>query len=146
MISREILPIACAVALLGLAFFLTGCGAPEDLQLPATIGAGLEGRDVSEATVQEIPLFNSGGQLIGSLSYDASYFAPLADEPDAVPALTLVSLEDTLSLLVLPIVGRPDTPCRFNAARLARDEEYRIKASGDRENANNLDIHQVSTA
>ena len=46
-----------------------------------------------------------------------------------------VDLQDGDDIVVFytRIVGRPDTPCRFQAAIQARDEDFKILESGDRE-------------
>jgi hypothetical protein len=51
---------------------------------------------------------------------------------------------DEVVMIMTRIIGRPDTPCRFQAALLARDHGYEIDKSGDRKNDNGLELHQVN--
>ena len=98
---------------------------------------------------------------MGSLSVDRGFFTRtcLEDAADKIPIRCpnpaqaadeiLYVYEDTAEtvlVIVSRISGRPDTPCRFSAALLARDEGFAILASGDVINAAGLAFHQVNLA
>lgn len=133
---------AGAVVALLLAALLPGCAMEPEDELSGPFGPGAGGPAVPQGAVRTVALTTAGGAPMGSLQYDDGYFAA-APVPE-----TLVVLDsgapDAVTLAVTRITGRPDTPCRFSAALLARDEGYTILASGDRTNANGLEFHQVN--
>ena len=128
------------VALWG-ALLLGACGQPAEIQeLQGPIGPGSGGTPVNPATVVVQPLA-SGTLPLGTLEYDSSYFTLTPLEGDT---FMLSTATGETTLLVTPITGRPDTPCRYQAALLARDQGYEIQAAGDRTNSTGLDFHQVN--
>ncbi|MFI5401150.1 MAG: hypothetical protein ACHQZQ_08890, partial [SAR324 cluster bacterium] len=49
-----------------------------------------------------------------------------------------------LHIAMTHIAGRPDTPCRFSAATLARDSGFDIGDTGFRSNAQGQKLYQVN--
>ena len=128
--------------------FLATCQPDEEgAELSGPIGPGSGGPPVEEASVVTDPITAADGATLGSLSFDSGYFTKLfsGGEADEIHYIYADSSE-SLAVTVLRISGRPDTPCRFSAALLARDEGYSIQASGDVSNEQNLEFHQVNLA
>ena len=134
---------AVLVGMFAIALAWGGCAPEEDPELSGSFGSGDNGTAVNADTVVEQTLSTSSGTEIGSISYDSSYFVDVSDGEESEAALTLVSAVDALALSGSTISGRPDTPCRFTAAIMARDEDFEILRSGDRTNSTGLDFHQV---
>ena len=154
--TARMIVLVCAVLLPG------ACNEQAEEELKGKIGPGEGGPAVSD-TPSEHFVRNSASQIIGLYRYDDSFF--LHDHPDpdneslhVLATLTLVEIivdladdgelngltgSDTV-IFITRIIGRPDTPCRFQAAVQARDEGFEILASGDRSNDQNLDFHQVN--
>jgi hypothetical protein len=128
--------------LLALAVLAAAGCSPEEDEWSGPFGPGYGGPAVA-LPATGYPLTNADGVKLGRLEADATYFA-VAPLPGTLLALQNPSGE--LVLLVTEIFGRPDTPCRYTAALLARDEGYTILASGDRVNDNGLEFHQVDLA
>jgi hypothetical protein len=135
-------PAALAV---GLLLALGGCGTATKDELEGAIGAGSTGPDVNTATVQTVSLTDGVGRPVGTLDYDGSYFTPVytGAEGEALQ-FAFANQTDLILFSATRIVGRPDTPCRFSGALLARDENYEIQASGERTNDQGLKVYQVS--
>ncbi|MDH4247555.1 MAG: hypothetical protein OEW39_07045 [Deltaproteobacteria bacterium] len=133
-------PLLRALLLLWVAWGAVACGQPKALEeLDGTFGAGSGGSPVNPGAVVTLPL-TSGGSALGGLSYDGAYFfqIPTSDE-----SVVLSDSSGSVMLIVAPISGRADTPCRFQAALLARDRGYALLAAGDRKNAQGLEFHEV---
>lgn len=92
-------------------------------------------------------LLDTNGNTIGSLDYNNSYFTlglPNFTLPADPEMGVITSPPNGIGLLVSLIAGRPDTPCRFAAAMLARDEGYTILGDGeDRINDQGVEFHEV---
>ena len=128
------------LAMLGLLLLLASCAPPSDIQeLSGPFGPGSGGPTVNTGALVTQPI-TSGGLPLGSLDYDSTYFTPI---PTGSEVVMLAGGAGAVMLSVAPISGRPDTPCRFQAALLARDHGYAILAAGDRTNAQGLDFHEV---
>ena len=155
--------IAAIVLLLLLSAVATGCG-PQEEELSGRIGAGSGGPAVTGPF--ELHTLQSGdGTTIGEFGYDSPGFFlldnhPIPEMPELhlvatiTPAAFLIDLADDgninslasgdVVIVATRISGRPDTPCRYQAAVQARDEGYKIMASGDVKNANGVEFHQVN--
>ena len=158
------MPLAVGVVVaVGMALAAAGCGEEGEDKLRGRFGPG-EGGPALSGTTESHSLESPAGTVIGSFEYDSVYFIAHFDI-DSVdptvhvvtnmnPALVLADLADdglidTLSgedivIFDAPIVGRFNTPCRFQAAIQARDEGYKILAAGDRKNDQGLEFHQVN--
>jgi hypothetical protein len=132
-----------------LAGLLTGCGGlNQDDGPPRPFGPGVSGLTppVGATIAQAIPGLDGGS--IGTLAYDAGYFVqsdftPLPTLADTRAGSLATSMGD-LALQMALIFGRPDTPCRFHAALLARDEQFTILGDGeDRINSQGIEFHEV---
>jgi hypothetical protein len=131
-------------ALLVLALLTAACGdlgTKDEPPRPFGPGAGnLPGGAPSVTTPVTVP-------GVGTLEYDNGYFTldppPPGADATVVGVLTFVG-PGTLSLRIGGIFGRPDTPCRFHAALLARDEGFTISGDGeDRVNDRGVVFHEV---
>jgi hypothetical protein len=72
-------------------------------------------------------------------------FFSFAPDPTQTGVLTdMVPPLGFLQILITHISGRPDTPCRFNAAVLARDSGFEIGDTGFRSNALGQRLYQVN--
>lgn len=115
-------------------------------ELSGAIGPGGGGPPVAAASVLTDALTTSSGEQIGTLSYDASYllqvFAGAA--ADNILYIYMDIADPVVEIAVSRISGRFETPCRFSAAILARDQDFSIQASGDVVNAQGLIFHQVN--
>lgn len=138
-------PIAVAALLLALGL-VSACGSDKQKDsLDGPIGPGAGGPAVNQPTVQSANLTKPDGTVIGGLAFDsvtvapAGYFTPLPPPPGA-----LTNTADGISIFMTNISGRPDTPCRFNAAVLARDAGYEIGDTGFRTNALGQELYQVN--
>lgn len=137
-----------AVPCLAMLLLLAACQNDEEGgELSGPIGPGGGGPAVVGASVVTDPLSASDGTSLGSLSFDSAYLTReftggTADETHYIYA----DSTQTTAVAVLRISGRPDSPCRFSAALLARDERYAILASGDVFNDQGLEFHQVNLA
>jgi hypothetical protein len=135
-------PIAVAALLLALGL-LTACGSDKQKDsLEGPIGPGSGGPAVAPATLVQANLTKPDGTVIGSLAFDTAFFTPLAPPPASPGSLT--NMPNGISILMTNISGRPDTPCRFNAAILARDSGYEIGDTGFRTNALGQELYQVN--
>jgi hypothetical protein len=134
---RRLLPLLLALALGGAA-----CQEEKKPELSGHFGPGSGGPALSGATAT-VPLTKADGQVVGYADYDPLLFVPLgALAPGQIE--NLADVPNTLAIGITRISGRPDTPCRFQAALLARDQDFDILESGDRKNDQNLDFHQVN--
>lgn len=128
-------------------FVLVGCSSEEeDPELEGPFGAGTGGTAVDTNSVQSFTLTKISGASIGMISYDSSHWADTTSSITGSNSLYLSLLSsDPISISLTRITGsRADTPCRFQAAVLARDNDYEILKSGDRTNSKGLDFHQVN--
>jgi len=133
------------VPLLALAaLLLTGCSDNKQVEdkLKGKFGPGSGGPALSGAS-SPLTLTKADGGAVGTSDYDPAEFAQVgATETDQID--TLAEATGTLTIAVLRIAGRPDTPCHFQAALLARDDGYKILASGDRKNDLGVKFNQVN--
>jgi hypothetical protein len=128
--------------LLALALGSAACQEEKKAGLSGRFGPGSGGPALS-GTLATVPLTKVDGGVVGYADYDALVFLPLgAQGADQIE--NLADAPDNLSIGISRISGRPDTPCRFQAALLARDQDFDILDSGDRKNDQNLDFHQVN--
>ncbi|MCH8883138.1 MAG: hypothetical protein IIA41_06525 [SAR324 cluster bacterium] len=139
MAARLILATALAAAIGG------GCMAMED-ELDGPLGPGQGGPTVDTAALEQHDLTAADGQIIGVLQFDPGYYFHFHFRPYPMADVRhiLATITGDVLLTITRIVGRPDTPCRFQAAVLARDEGYEILGSGDRTNDRGLEFHQVN--
>ena len=140
-----------------------GCSEPAEDQLHGKIGTGSGGPEIDETQLLPHDWAGPDGDEIGIFEYDASQFLHYHPDPEddalhvvanITPDVLIADLADDgiindisgdeVLMIMTRTVGRPDTPCRFQAALLARDEGYDVKASGDRKNSNGLELHQVN--
>ncbi|MBI3993474.1 MAG: hypothetical protein HY342_09385 [Candidatus Lambdaproteobacteria bacterium] len=135
-----------AVALLAVLATLSGCGGAEQQdELQGKFGAGSVGAEPVPENIVTVSFTTSGGAAYGQGSFDGVYFtATAAPDPAAGLFGALANAGDQIALSVVRIAGRPDTPCRYRAALMARDEGFDIDASGDRSNAAGIEFHQVN--
>lgn len=138
-------PVVCLALLAALA--LGACGSIDSSSKTYTpFGAGSGGTAVNTAAATTIDIPNLVGGTQGQLSYDTSYFVYTPQTPTASnsKAGLLVTPAGDLGLQLSVILGRPDTPCRFQAALAARDDGYIISGNGeDRVNDQQVDFHEV---
>ena len=142
---------------------LAACAQPAEEQLHGKLRNGSGGPDIDETQLMSHIWADSDGKEIGSFEYDASVFLHYHPDPDndalhvvanITPDVLIADLADDgiinnisvdeVLMIMTRIVGRPDTPCRFQAALQARDQRYKILASGDRKNNRGLELHQVN--
>jgi len=142
---------------------LAACAQPEEEQLHGKIGKGSGGPEIDETRLVPHSWTGPKGNKIGTFSYDESVFLHYHPDPDndalhivanVTPDVLLADLADDdiinnisageVLMIMTRTAGRPDTPCRFQAALLARDQQYEILASGDRKNSGELELHQVN--
>ncbi len=146
-------PLRIAAWLTLAASLAAGCMAMED-ELDGPLGPGQGGPTVDTAALEQHDLTTAAGQIIGVLQFDPGYYFHIHCDPDDFTNCqlestgdfvhTLAAITGDVQLAITRIVGRPDTPCRFQAALLARDESYEILGSGDRTNDQGLEFHQVN--
>lgn len=137
----------CALALLAL---LAGaCEADEEGdELSGAIGPGFGGPAVPQGVIQIDNLDTPQPVTIGTISFDDGYLMRVftGGPADEVHYIYMDIADPALEIVILRITGRAETPCRFAAAILARDEGFTIQASGDVTNAQGLIFHQVNLA
>ncbi len=140
--------LAALLVALALGMALAGCGAlgkKDETPTPFGPGAGVPPVDAASTTPLSIVALDSTS--IGTLSYDAAYFTPVP-VPPPTPANTqfaaLTNAAAGLGLQFQIIFGRPDTPCRFQAALAARDLGFTILGDGDKRiNDQGLEFDEV---
>lgn len=122
---------------------LAACGEEPEEELSGRFGPGSGGPPLA-GTHNTLAITKASGVPVGYADYDTAMDAlgPVSD--DEFENLVDDPLTTTLAVTLSRITGRPDTPCRFQAAILARDEEYQILESGSRENDHGLDFYQVN--
>jgi hypothetical protein len=155
-----------AVAALAFALALAGCGDVEDYNLEGELGDGTGGPAVNEDALVSHDLTNLAlDTVIGTIAYDSTAFVHYHPDPEDESLHVIANIApeqiiadflddgvlndfsgDDIAIFVTPIIGRADTPCRFQAAVLARDENYKIKGSGDRKTNTGQELHQVNLA
>ena len=139
---------ACRLALLSLALTaaLAGCGDTPKDQLSGSLGNGSGGPALS-GTPATLPLTKPSGEQIGQVQYDPAYFVPAPATGDSTTEAVLANLTDQVLVTLVRFSGaRADTPCRFQAATLARDENYDIGDFGTRTNSLGQEMYQVNVA
>jgi hypothetical protein len=136
-----LLGLALVAALGGLSA-CGGGGTPTD-QLNGQIGAGAGGTAPTPASLMQLALTKPDGGVIGSLSYDTTLLSFSQPDPTQVGVLSVTGTNG-FSITMTHISGRPDTPCRFEAAVLARDDGYDIGDTGYVNNALNQQFYQVN--
>lgn len=131
--------IAVAALLLALGG-ISACGSDTQKDtLSGYLGPGSGGPGVGPLTAAD--LTKPDGSVIGSMGYDATFFIPSG--PTATLQGALVSPAYGVSIGLSHISGRPDTPCRFSAAVLARDGGYELGDTGFRKNAYGQELYEV---
>lgn len=145
-IARPGLSLVPPLALLA-ALALGGCGAVGSTASTTTLlGDGTGGQAVNSSTTATASIPDLVGGTQGQLSYDASYFVYQAQTPSETDprAGLLVTAAGDLGLQLTIIFGRPDTPCRYQAALAARDDGFAIQGDGaDRVNTHQVQFHEV---
>jgi hypothetical protein len=131
-----------ALALLALLGVAAGCAPPQAGELSGPFGPGSGGPPLSGATAP-VAFARSDGVVYGEAAFDPAYFQPLPAATPDQPA-TLAAPAAGIVLAYSRIAGRPDTPCRYQAALLARDQHFTIAASGERSNDRGLSFYQVN--
>jgi hypothetical protein len=114
-------------------------------QLSGPIGPGAGGPVPPVGAVENAEIHRPDGTLIGGFSYDGGFFALLT--PDPAQTGILAGADPGTGVLQIPIThisGRPDTPCRFSAAVLARDGGFEIGDAGFRKNDQGQQLYQVN--
>ena len=128
-------------------FLLFSCAPPPEDELEGALGPG-SGGDMVGTNLVSKDVTKADATVIGTLNYDGDYFTEIPSTDPSADSPLLYSLVGTtqtsLSLVFIRILGRPDTACRYQAALLARDEEYTIDESGLRTNDDDLEIYQVN--
>ncbi|MCP4754593.1 MAG: hypothetical protein GY866_27230 [Proteobacteria bacterium] len=130
-------------AVFGLVLF--SCQEVPDEDLEGALGVGVGGPTVGAGLVAK-NLTKSNGEVIATYRYDGAYFLEMYGASSSADTVfqSLVDFQgDGIQLSLLRSVGRPDTACRYQAALLARDEDFEIDLTGDRENTNGIDVYQV---
>ena len=119
--------------------------AQAEAELSGEIGPGSGGEPVDSGALRTDPILTPAGVFLGTLEFDTGYWTRTFFEGSAGALLfTYENEDDGILIAVLLINGRPDTPCRFDAALLARDEGFSVLASGDVFNGAGLKFHQVN--
>jgi hypothetical protein len=137
-------PGRLAAAVLLAAMFLTACAEDPKPELSGHFGPGSGGPLVTGPFLT-VPITKSSGTVVGYADYDDSYLVGLGPgSTSEFENLVDDATGSTIGVNLSRITGRPDTPCRFQAAILARDEDYEILKSGDRKNSHELDFYQVN--
>jgi hypothetical protein len=143
-LARAVLrAVALAVLLAGL---LAGCGGLAQDKKPRTpFGPGTGGPTSGPYATYDIP--DTANYPFGQLEYDTTYWAPITGQTptSTLPnAGVLISMASDVSMQLTLIFGRPDTPCRFQAALAARDDGFTIEGDGaDKINALGVDFAEV---
>jgi len=117
-----------------------GCGRPDREELSGPFGPGAGG--AGAGTPQFVALSKLDGSALGALDYWSTSFVEVP--PVAPEVLHLLDVGNGIDLRLSRIVGRNDTPCRYQAALLARDSGFTILASGARSNDGGLRFYQVN--
>jgi hypothetical protein len=129
------------LTLFGIVFLLTACQEEPEADLTGEFGNGSGGTAVSE-TQALAEITNKSGDVIATYKYDTDFFDAFPGD-DPVFQLLSDTGDEGIFLLIARIFGRPDTACRYMAAVMARDENYEIDLTGERENAQAIEIYQV---
>ncbi len=134
-------PLGLALALaVGLA--AAACQPDPKPELKGHLGPGSGGPAIVGPPAT-IDIAKANGEVVGYADYDAANLLPLGPAaPDHFESL--VDATGTVLLQLMRISGRADTPCRFQAALLARDQGFDIQKSGERKNDQDLDFAQVN--
>ena len=156
--ARHIRPV---LALLAMLAALCACGGdiPKD-KLSGAIGPGSGGPLPTLGSLTASPIDKPDGTLIGGFSYDSGFFlyctppfpagpcnALPAPDPTEIGVLVDINppaVPPQIEIAMTHISGRPDTPCRFDAAVLARDSGYGIGDTGFRSNDLDQRLYQVN--
>ena len=133
------------LTLIGIVFLLTTCKDAPKPDITGEFTDGNGGTAVSETRLER-NITNTSGDVIATYQYDATYFIEIYSATSNADS-TLLALTDIggegLSLVTSRIYGRPDTACRYLAALMARDENFEIDLTGERENAGGIEFYQV---
>jgi len=129
------------LTLFGIVFLLTTCQETPETDLTGEFGNGTGGTTVSE-TQALTEITNTSSGVIATYKYDTEFFDAFSGDD---PVFQLLSDKggEGISLLTARIFGRPDTACRYVAAVMARDEDFEIDLTGERENAQGIEFYQV---
>ncbi len=160
-------PFVYSLFILWVLVSFTGCSGLEEEDSPFgdTFGSGSAGEAVGSNLTTE-SLVSSSGVTLGTVQYDSDYFVDVGDTLDTagtrmlylfnctpsvdddlnVTACTASHSNAQLELEFFQISGLPATPCRFQAALLARDEGYDVGDFGDVKNDQGLEFHQVNVS
>jgi hypothetical protein len=123
---------------------LAACAEAPEEELSGKFGPG-GAPPPADGPYSTIAITKASGTIVGYADYDNDYFTPTgAASSGEFENLVDNPVAATLAITLSRITGRPDTPCRFQAAILARDEGYQILQSGARENDRHLDFYQVN--
>ena len=151
------LPIAAALILVLGTIGACGNDKQKD-QLDGNIGpgAGQPTPTPATGTSQSQDIVRPDGTAIGQFTFDLAnydlsnqylngFFTFTTPDPTQIGVLTAVAPgAPDLAIQITHISGRPDTPCRFDAAVLARDGGFTIGDTGMRSNALGQQLYQVN--
>lgn len=135
------------VALALAAVLLSGCGEDPEEELDGKFGNGNDSAAYTGGPDVEIDLTKSSGSVFGVAEYDSNFFVFVPPEASGDFGTVVDNADEdlaTVAVTLIRISGRADTPCRYQAAVLARDEDYTIEESGTRKNAHNIEFYQVN--
>ncbi len=127
--------------LLGIVFLLAACKEAPEPDLTGEFGNGSDGTAVS-GTPSLAEITDTGSGVIATYKYDPIFFTAF---PGVDPIFLILTDNggEGISVVTSRIYGRPDTACRYLAALMARDEDFEIDLTGDRENAQGIEFYQV---
>ena len=128
---------------------LSACGNGNQKDtLEGYIGPGSGGQPTSPVLGTPVPpspiITRPDGTIIGQFTYQDGFFSFTNPDPTQIGLLTAIYAgAPVLTIIINHISGRVDTPCRFNAAILARDGGFDIGNTGFRRNNQGLELYQV---
>ena len=142
---RNLSTVCALLAALGA---LSACGSDKQKdKLAGLIGPGAGGTAASPpvGTPQSPNIARPDGTVIGQYTYQDGFFSLNTSDSTLIGLLNATpGGEPSLIILISHISGRPDTPCRFNAALLARDAGLDIGDTGFRRNDEGQELYQVN--
>jgi hypothetical protein len=137
---RRVPALVLALAVL----LAAGCGKAKKDELSGPFGPGVGGP--ADGTATPLALTKLDGSVLGAMDYWLPNFDVI---PNPTPGELPLGFQESSNGILMGlelIVGRIDTPCRYGAALLARDEGFNIQASGHRSNDQGLEFYQVNVS
>ena len=125
---------------------LVACSDVPEEETASAMGNGSGGRSTGLNLVTR-DITKVSGEVIATYQYDGDVFTEIFSAASTAETIFLILTDITgsdISITSARIIGRPDTACRYQAAVLARDQNFEIEDTTLKTNASGIEFYHVS--